>query len=108
MRPPLCFRSFGYIVGASPPHVCPFIRRQSSLDLCNEDDLKNEDILRNEVKTTLPEKMPQSGVGSMQGSNEDCLPMKEHTRGGGHTHNVTQRTDTQLFLTELTNAQSHM
>ena len=27
-------------------------------------------------------KMPQSGVGSMQGSNEDCLPMKGHTRGG--------------------------
>ena len=41
--------------------------------------------------------MPQSGVGSMQGSNEDCLPMKEHTRGGGHTHNVTQRMDTHIF-----------
>ena len=27
-------------------------------------------------------KMPQSGVGSMQGSNEDCLPMKGHTQGG--------------------------
>ena len=26
--------------------------------------------------------MPQSGVGSMQGSNEDCLPMKGNTRGG--------------------------
>ena len=26
--------------------------------------------------------MPQSGVGSMQGSNEDCLPMKGHTGGG--------------------------
>ena len=26
--------------------------------------------------------MPQSGVGSMQGSNKDCLPMKGHTRGG--------------------------
>ena len=27
--------------------------------------------------------MPQSGVGSMQGSNEDCLLMKGHTQGGG-------------------------
>ena len=26
--------------------------------------------------------MEQSGVGSMQGSNEDRLPMKGHTRGG--------------------------
>ena len=26
--------------------------------------------------------MPQSGVGSMQGSNGDCLPMKGHTRRG--------------------------
>ena len=26
--------------------------------------------------------MPQSGVGSMQGSNKDCPPMKGHTRGG--------------------------
>ena len=26
--------------------------------------------------------MPQSGVGSMQGSKEDCLPMKGHTQGG--------------------------
>ena len=26
--------------------------------------------------------MPQSGVGSMQGSNKDCLPMKGHTQGG--------------------------
>ena len=76
--------------------------------------------------------MPQSGVGSMQGSNEDCLPMKGHTPGGTHpqgyqlnghteggahpqfnptnghtyfqreggrTHNITQRTDTQIFLT---------
>ena len=41
--------------------------------------------------------MPQSGVGSMQGSNEDCLPMKGHTRGGGSTHNVTQGTDTHIF-----------
>ena len=59
--------------------------------------------------------MPQSGVGSMQGSNEDCPPMKGHTRGGTHpqytqsnghtffhrgggrTHNVTQRTDTHIF-----------
>ena len=59
--------------------------------------------------------MPQSGVGSMQGSNEDCLPMKGHARGGdaptmapnerthvfsqggGRTHNVTQRTDTHIF-----------
>ena len=30
----------------------------------------------------LQQKMPQSGVGSMQGSNEDCLPMKGHTQGG--------------------------
>ena len=37
------------------------------------------------------EKMPQSGVGSMQGSNE-----RTHTRGG-RTHNVTQRTDTHIF-----------
>ena len=78
--------------------------------------------------------MPQSGVGSMQGSKGDCLPMKGHTRGGMHpqcdqlnghteggmhpqcnttyehtyfyrgggarTHNVTQRTDTQIFLDE--------
>ena len=59
--------------------------------------------------------MPQSGVGSMQGSNKDCLPMKgtqggdaptmkpnEQThiysqRGGGHPHNGTQRTDTRIF-----------
>ena len=48
----------------------------------------------------------------MQGSNEDCLPMKGHTRGGdtptvlaiewthrggGRTFNVTQRTDTHIF-----------
>ena len=33
----------------------------------------------------------------MQGSNEDRLPMKGHTRGGGHTNNVTQRTDTHIF-----------
>ena len=26
--------------------------------------------------------MPQSGVDSVQGANEDCLPMKGHTRGG--------------------------
>ena len=61
--------------------------------------------------------MPQSGVGSMQGSNEDCLPMKVHTQGGyvptvlpierthkgGGTHpqyNETQQKDTQLFLDE--------
>ena len=30
----LCVRSLGYIVGASPPRVCPFIGRQSSLDPC--------------------------------------------------------------------------
>ena len=41
--------------------------------------------------------MSQSGVGSMQGSNEDCLPMKGHTRGRGRTHNVTQQTDTHIF-----------
>ena len=28
---------------------------------------------------TLMAKMPQIGVGSMQGSNEDCLPIKGHT-----------------------------
>ena len=40
--------------------------------------------------------MPQSGLGSMQGSNEDSLPMKGHTRGGGRpTHSVTNSTDTQ-------------
>ena len=33
-------------------------------------------------KAHLKLKMPQSGVGSMQGSNEDCLLMKGHTRGG--------------------------
>ena len=32
--PPLCVRSIGNTVGASPPCVCPFIGRQSSLDLC--------------------------------------------------------------------------
>ena len=26
--------------------------------------------------------MPQSRVGSMKGSNEDCHPMKGHTQGG--------------------------
>ena len=41
------------------------------------------------MKTTPNEKMPQSGVGSMQGSNEDCLSMKGHTRGGGHTQSVS-------------------
>ena len=40
-------------------------------------------------------KMPQSGVGSMQGSNE-----RTHifSQGGGRTHNVIQRTDTQIFF----------
>ena len=46
----------------------------------------------------LQEKMKQSGVSSMQGSNEDCLPMKGHTGGGGRTHNVT---NTQIFWTKL-------
>ena len=32
--PPLCVRSFGNTVGVSPPRVCPFIGRQSSLDPC--------------------------------------------------------------------------
>ena len=55
--------------------------------------------------------MLQSGVGSKQGSNEDCLPMKGLTQGGTHpqyyqlnghteggrTHTVTQRTDTRIF-----------
>ena len=74
--------------------------------------------------------MLQSRKSSMQGSNEDCLPMKGHTqgedaptvlpiewthmggthpqcnptnrhtyfhRGGGRTHNVTQRTDPHIF-----------
>ena len=41
--------------------------------------------------------MPQSGVGSMQGSNEYCLPMKGHTQRGGHNHNVTQQTDTHIL-----------
>ena len=27
--------------------------------------------------------MPQSGVGSMLGTNKDCLPLKGHTQGGG-------------------------
>ena len=59
----------------------------------------------------------------MQGSNEDCLPMKGHTRAGdaptvlpierthvfsqegGCTHNVSQQMDTQIFVdkTKLTN-----
>ena len=30
----MCVRSLGYIVGASPPRVCPFIGRQSLLDPC--------------------------------------------------------------------------
>ena len=50
-------------------------------------------------------KMPQSGVGSMQGSNEWTH------RGGGRTHNVTQRTDTQIFfdtLTDETDGKSHI
>ena len=59
--------------------------------------------------------MPQSRVGSMQGSNKDCFPMKGHTRGGmhpqfkptngqtyfhrggGRTHNVTKEMDTHVF-----------
>ena len=45
----------------------------------------------------MQKKMPQSGVGSMQGSKEDCLPMKGHTQRGVHTHNVTQRTYTHIF-----------
>ena len=60
----------------------------------------------------MQKKMPQCEVGSMQGSNEDCLPIKGHTqgrdaptvlpiewthRGGGRTHNVTKRTDTHIF-----------
>ena len=41
-------------------------------------------------------KMLQSGVGSIQGSNKDCLPLKGHTRGGwGRTHSVTNWMDTQ-------------
>ena len=35
-----------------------------------------------QILLVLIKKMPQSGVGSMQGSNEDCLPMKGHTREG--------------------------
>ena len=30
----MCVCSLGYIVGASPPRVCPFIGRQSLLDPC--------------------------------------------------------------------------
>ena len=37
-------------------------------------------------------KMPQSGVGSMQGSNKDCLPMKGHTRGDTPTVLPIERT----------------
>ena len=37
VRPPLCENMcvclLGYIVGAFPPHVCPFIGRQSSLKM---------------------------------------------------------------------------
>ena len=42
-------------------------------------------------KLTNKENMPQNGVGSMQGSNKECLPMKGHTRGGtrGRTRSVT-------------------
>ena len=40
---------------------------------------------KNRMKVPLRiKKMPQSGVGSLQGSNEDCLPIKGHTRGGTH------------------------
>ena len=49
-------------------------------------------ILSIQISDTLI-KMPQSGVGSMQGSNED---ERTHTRGG-RTHNVTQRMDTHIF-----------
>ena len=63
--------------------------------------------------------MPQSGVGSMQvlaierthrgGTHPQCNPTNGHKyfhRGGGLTHNVTQRTDTHIFFdkqTKLTN-----
>ena len=61
--------------------------------------------------------MPQSGVGSMQGSNKDCLPLEGHTqgggaptvlpiewtyRGGGRTHNVTQITEKSNIANFLT------
>ena len=54
--------------------------------------------------------MPQSRVGSMQGSNKECLPMKGHTRGGtrpqcyqlnGHTEGggrTNNRTATMFFM----------
>ena len=38
-----------------------------------------------EQPSVLKKRMPQSGVGSMQGSNEYCPPMKGHTWGGGAT-----------------------
>ena len=56
------------------------------------------------------EKMPQSRVGSMQGSNEwthrggrthpQCNPTSGNTyfhTGGGRTHNLPQQTDTHIF-----------
>ena len=69
---------------------------------------------------TLIKKMPQSGVGSMRGSKERLHTRGGHTHnvtqrtethiftGGGRTHNVTQRTDTQIFFDTLTDRQSHI
>ena len=48
--------------------------------------------------------MPQSEVGSIQGSNKDFLPMKGHTRGGG-THpqcNPTNRHTNFFWQTDET------
>ena len=61
--------------------------------------------------------MPQSRVGSMQGSNKDCLAMRGQTRGGDaptvltieRTHkrgDVTQRTDTHFFLPHVTHTRT--
>ena len=60
----------------------------------------------------IHQKMPQSGVGSMQvlaierthrgGMHPQCNPTNRRTyfhRGGGRTHNVTQQTDTPFFWT---------
>ena len=47
--------------------------------------------------------MPHSGLGTMQGSPDGRLPSKVIFHqfnghiGAGHTHNVTQRTDTHIF-----------
>ena len=45
----------------------------------------------------VSQKMPQSGVGSIQESKEDCLPMKGHTRGGGDAPTIYPDERTPIF-----------